>query len=306
MKKRINQVLAMGLSVTMLVALTACGNSNTAGGNNAANDGSDTTENKDTSTEDAVDDTSDDTADAADEETYDFGGVTIKCYGGPWGNLTSEDTYYQDAKTEVEEKYNIKLELAEMEGYDGTNDDDLLVSSVAAGDPCVDMITLNPESSVTCFTNGLLYDISDYLDELQVGSIYTDAGTWQGKCYGVSYDNIGDSWVLVYDRDYLEEIGMEKTPTEMFMEGKWDYASFEAYLTEMKSKLPEDVYPIGQYPYHWGVMASGANGVSFVDSTGKLNMLDDSFVEATEEYQKLVDSCLAYPATLGTDRKSVV
>ena len=25
------------------------------------------------------------------EETYDFGGVTIKCFGSAWGNLDTED-----------------------------------------------------------------------------------------------------------------------------------------------------------------------------------------------------------------------
>lgn len=236
------------------------------------------------------------------EESYDFGGVTVKAFGSEWNNLNSEDLVYQEAKAAVEEKYNIKLEVATMDGYDGYNDDDLLIASVAAGDPAADIITLNPESMVSCYMNDILYDITDYLDELQVGSIYTDAATWQGRCYGVSYDNLGDSWVLVYDRDYLEEIGMEKTPTEMFMEGNWDYDSFEAYLTEMKSKLPDGVYPIGNYPYHWAVMAAGADGTTIVDSDGTLHLTDDSFINALEFYQKLEEEGLAYPQSVTTDK----
>ncbi|MBR3642326.1 MAG: hypothetical protein IKN57_02345, partial [Parasporobacterium sp.] len=165
------------------------------------------------------------------EETYDFGGVTIKCFGSAWNNLETEDedSIWLEAKDYVEQKYNVVLEKAAMDGYDGYNDDDLLIASVAAGDPVADIICLNPESLVSCFMNGILFDETPYLDELEIGSIYSQAGTWQGKCYAISYDNLGDAWVLAYDRDYLEEIGMEKTPTEMFMEGKWDYDSFEAY-----------------------------------------------------------------------------
>ena len=239
----------------------------------------------------------------SEEQTYDFGGVTIKCYGSVWNNLDTEDedSIYLEAKQYVEEKYNVKLEKAAMEGYDGYNDDDLLIASVAAEDPVADIITLNPESLVACYMSGILFDETDYLDELQVGSIYSDAGTWQGRCYAVSYDNLGDAWVLAYDRDYLKTIGMEKTPTEMFMEGKWDYENFKEYLVEMKSKLPEGVYPIGQYPYHWMAMAAGANGKALVDSDGNLNMADDEVVEAMSFYQELENEGLAYPMSYITD-----
>lgn len=239
----------------------------------------------------------------AEEQTYDFGGVTVKAFGSVWNNLDSEDAdpIYEEAKEYIQEKYNIVLEKAAMDGYDGYNDDDLLIASVSAGDPVADIITLNPESLVACYMNEILYDLTDYLDELQVGSIYSTAGTWQGKCYGISYDNLGDSWVLAYDRGYLEDHGIEKTPTEMFMEGKWDYDSFKAYLVEMKSHLPDGVYPIGNYPYHWLTMAAGANGVALVDSDGNLNITDDAVIEALEFYQELENEGLAYPMSVNED-----
>ena len=238
-------------------------------------------------------------AHAEEEEKYDFGGVTIKCFGSVWDNLDKEDAdeKWAEAKAYVEEKYNVVLEHATMDGYDGYNDDDLLIASVSAGDPVADIITLNPESLVACYMNGILFDETPYLDDLQVGSIYSDAGTWQGKCYAISYDNLGDAWVLAYDRKYLEEIGMEKTPTDMFMEGKWDYESFKEYCVEMKSNLPDGVYPIGQYPYHWMTMAAGANGKALVDSDGRLNMASDEVIEAMSFYQELENEGLAYPMT---------
>ena len=237
------------------------------------------------------------------EETYDFGGVTIKCFGSAWGNLDTEeeDSIWLEAKAFVEEKYNVVLEKAAMDGYDGYNDDDLLIASVAAGDPVADIICLNPESMVACYMNGILFDETPYLDELEIGSIYSQAGTWQGKCYAISYDNLGDAWVLAYDRAYLKEIGMEKTPTEMFMEGKWDYESFKEYCVEMKSKLPEGVYPIGQYPYHWMAMAAGANGKALVDTDGNLNMASDEVIEAMTFYQELENEGLAFPMAYITD-----
>lgn len=288
MKKTWKQMMALGMVVTMTGSFSGCGK-----------DSSDSEVSTDTPTQSVTQNdskTEESTGDATEEETYDFGGVTVKAFGGQWNNLDSDELVYKEAKAYVEEKYNIKLEKAAMEGYDGTNDDDLLITSIAAGDPATDIISVNPESMITLFLNNVLFDISDYKEELQIGSIYTDVASWQGKCYGVSYDNIGDAWVLVYDRQLLKDIGMEKTPTEMFIEGKWDYESAKAYMTEMKSKLPADTYPIGQYPYHYAVMAASANGAPIIGSDGVLNFTNDAFIEAMNFYQELEEDGLAYPA----------
>lgn len=239
------------------------------------------------------------------EPTYDYKGQVVKVYGSAWGNVDSEDLVYQEAKKTVEDKYGIKLVKAEISGSE-SEWDDLIISSITAGDPIVDIITLNPENTLSCFMNGVLFDMTDYVDDMKIGKIYSDAGTWQGKCYGISYDNLGDAWCLVYDREYLKEIGMEKTPTEMFMEGKWSYADFEAYCAEMKAKLPEGVYPIGQYPYHWGVMAAGANGTAICDMDCNLGLLDDAYIEALEFYRGLEEKGLAFPMVQSTDAEGNV
>lgn len=303
MKKKTMKLLALCMTGTMALGIAGCGNE---AGTNAGN--SDTPTNSDSSAADSKETTgSEDTATPEPTpETYDFGGVTVKAFGSEWNNLDSDDPIYQEAKSFVEQKYNIKLEKAAMEGYDGYNDDDILISSIAAGDPAAHIICLNPESSVTCFTNDILFDLTDYLDTLQVGSAYTDVATWKGHVYGVAYENIGDTWVLVYDRDYLKEIGMEKTPTDMFMEGKWDYENCKTYLAELKSKLPDDVWPIGQYWSHWGGMASGANGQVLVDANGQIHMTDEAVIEAAEFYQDLIASGLAFPCFLTRDEEGNV
>ena len=230
----------------------------------------------------------------APEKEYDFGGKEIKVFGSAWGDVGSEDPVKQEAIKSVEDKYKIKFVKAELASPESSYDDQI-ITSVANGDPIVDIITLNPDCMLSCFMNGVMLDMTDYVDDLKIGSIYIEAGTWQGKTYGISFDNLGDSWCLVYDRDYLAQIGMEKTPTDMFMEGKWSYADFEAYCADMKAKLPEGVYPIGQYPFHWGVMAAGANGSVVCDMDCHLGLLDDGYIEALTFYADLEKKGLAFP-----------
>lgn len=299
MKKTTKKLLALCMAGVMSLGLVGCGN-----GGDANPTSTPTPTTKAENNNNGGDDNS--ATPTPTPVTYDFGGVTVKAFGSEWNNLDSEDARYQEAKAYVEEKYNIKLEKATMEGYDGYNDDDILISSIAAGDPAAHIICLNPESSVTCFTNDILFDLTDYLDDLQVGSTYTKAATWKDRVYGVAYENIGDTWVMVYDRDYLKEIGMEKTPTDMFMEGKWDYESCKAYLAELKSKLPDGVYPIGNYWSHWGAMASAANGQVIVESDGTLHLTDEAVIEATSFYRQLIDEGLAYPCFLTRDSDGTV
>ena len=308
MKRKMKQILAMVLALVLVLSLAGCGKD--AGKDNikytagqADPDPTPTT----VPEKDEEEDTAEEVTPEPEEVTYDFGGVTVKVFGSAWNNVDSTDDIVRvEAKTFVEEKYNIKLELAQMEGYDGYNDDDILIASIAAGDPAAHIINLNPESMVTSYLNDILFDLTDYLDLLQVGSIYTDVASWKGRVYGVAYENIGDAWTLVYDRNYLKELGMEKTPTDMFMEGKWDYENAKAYLAELQSKLPDGKYAIGQYPFHWGVMAAAANGSYIFNSDGKIGYMDEALIEAAEFYRELMDSGIAFPSYLIRDAEGKV
>ena len=297
MKKTTKKLLALCLTGVMAIgSLVGCGGGDTSADPTPTTKPADSSSNTgSTNTGNTGNTDNSGSADSSSDKKYDFGGVTVKCYADVFGNLDSEEPQYVEAKAYVEEKYNIKLEKATFEGADGGNEGDILVSSIAAGTPAAHIINLNPSTMITCYQNEILFDLTDYLDVLQVGSVYTDMGKWKGRVYGVSYENIGDTWVLAYDRDYFKQIGMEKTPTDMFMEGKWDYESCRAYLAELKTKLPDGQYPIGSYPMHWGLMASNANGVSLLTADAKLNYTDEAVIEAVTFYNDLIAEGLAYP-----------
>lgn len=300
MKKSTKKLWALGLSAAMAFSATGCGNGGgTTPTTTASNtDATTTTSGTDTTTAENTDATTTEPQEE-EEEKYDFNGQTVRVWGGDFDSLTKPDVdlKFTDAKELVEEKYNIKLEAITLDGYDGTNETQLLLSSVASGEPAADIVVLNASSFIGCVMNNLLFDMTQYKDEFRVGSAYLDAMSWDGKCYGVSYDDVGSCWVMVYDRDLIKQIGMEKTPTEMFMEGKWDYENFKSYLADMKSKLPEGVYPIGSYPFHWATMAGAANGYPVLDSNGHLAYKDEPFIEAVQLYRDLQVQGLAAPVT---------
>ncbi len=316
-KKSIMKFCAIALTVAMMGTLVACGggdtpaddsSSSTGTGTEAPADstGTETPADETTPADDAApaDDATDDQA-AAPEETYDFGGQVVKVYGGDWNKLnpdsTDDNTLALDAAAAVEAKYNIDL-VYNNPGDDGYNLADLLISSYNAGESAVDICAGTPDGLISLIGSKVIADITDSYQELEVGSVYTDAVSWKGHVYGLTFDNIGDVYVLAYSRDYLDQIGMEVTPTEKFMNGEWSYDDVIEYFTEMKSKLPEGVYPIGTHYFHWACMAGAANGgVPAVSSDGVIGITDEHYIEAMEFYKELMDLGLAAPITFEHD-----
>lgn len=230
---------------------------------------------------------------------YDLGGVTLKCYGGEWDNLDSQEELYKNAKAEIEKKYNVVLEKAELltdDEFAFKSAADVLRESVEKGEPAADIVNLSSSLLYTAFYSELFPDVTDSVGFIEVGSPYLEAGTWKGKVYGVSYDKIRDMRFIVYKRDYIEALEME-LPSMLFVEGKWDYDRFEIYLRKLKEKLPKGVYPIGMDPYEWLSMAAGANGSVLLDNNMDINLADEGVMEAVRFYQKLEADELAYPMT---------
>lgn len=242
---------------------------------------------------------------AEEEETYDFNGAEVRVFGNKWNELDpdaeGDKTQYLDAAAQIEEKYNIKFVYSRPDGYDGYNLGELIQAGITAGDAGVDILDSEPDALISLISSGALTDLTDDMDQIHVGSLYKQAVTWQDHCYGMTFDNVGDTYFMVYSRDYLEDIGMDVTPTEKFMAGEWSYDDMKEYLTEMKAKLPEGVYPIGIHYYHWASMAAAANGIMQIDSDGNINFNEEGFIEAMSFYRELIDEGLACPMEVEKD-----
>ena len=239
---------------------------------------------------------------AEEAETYDFGGATVRVYGNQWGNINpdaenaADKAVYFDYAAQVEAKYNIKLEYVDANayGHDGYNMAEVIQTTASAGETFADIIDVGPEGIMKLIAGGYVCDITDHVDELEVGSLYTEAVTWAGKCYGLTFDNIGDTYVLAYSRDFFEECGIEETPTDKFMAGEWSYDDVREYFTEIKANLG-DVYPIGVHYYHWQSMSGAANGAPAITSDGTINITNENYIESLEFYADLIADGLAAP-----------
>ena len=307
MRKSMKKLCAVALTAAMAGSLVACGGGGSTTSTTAAPAATQAAETTAAAAETTAAAAGEETMaaaaeeTAAPEETYDFGGATVRVSGGIFGDLNEENSANAsyvtkwDMAHQVEEKYNIKFEYTKLEGDDGYTTMDAILAGITNGEAYADIFCQGDD--IVVGLRDYLADITDTIDELQIGSIYSEAGTWAGHTYGWTYDNMGSVYVMAYSRDYLDSIGMDTTPTDMFEQGKWSYDDCIEYLTELKSKLPDGTYPISVHPNHWVAMAPAANGVVSVDSDGNIHLADEPYASSLEFYKQLLQLGLAAPFT---------
>ncbi len=134
----------------------------------------------------------DETTAAGGDETevkLDFGGAVIRVGGansnGIWGDLNPgadnqnvENQNYKEAwelAQQLEAEYNCKIEFVELEGRDGYNGAELVLSKFNAGgdDIFVDILSVGEDEMLTL--RNYLADVTADVDKLQMGSTIVPA-----------------------------------------------------------------------------------------------------------------------------------
>lgn len=314
-KKLLTKFCAVAMAVAMVGTMVGCGDDdNTPAGNDNTTPG---TEQQGGNDQQGGDQQGDDQQGGDEQggeeananqplptwEAYDCGGATIRIAAEQIFDATREEDKDGDRANDytkkweylhaLEEKYNCKFEIVTLDstGYDEA---EAILNNFANGLGYADIFTKGPD--VMLKVRNYLATVEDR-DQLKMGSAFIDAASWNGVDYGFTYDNIGECFVLCYSRDYLKSVGMEKTPGDMFQEGKWSYEDALEYFTELQSKLPAGSYAIGVASYHYAWMAGGTNGVLGCSLDGDINIDDPRYIEALTYYRRLLDAGVAAPIT---------
>lgn len=305
MRKNLKKGLAILLAGAMMFSLIGCSSGKDKDKGSATE--------QPTATEEAKNDATEEPSDATEEPEGEFdyhtlfpggdlGGKTIRLLAT--SNLAAlnpdevteeplEDYKIEERRANVkyiEEKYNCKLEFVSLEGaWDDQSKE--LSMAYAAGKPLVDVMDLYLQHLGAFTTNDILYDATELVKTLPILPEYY--GAWNGRVYGPSLGMGGEG--IFYNYDLINKAGMEKTPAQMFDEGRWSYDDFYEYCKELKSKLGEDEYPLLVSPGYWLLFAPAANGETIMADDG-LHLTSAAMLETMEFYQKLVkDGLISIP-----------
>jgi hypothetical protein len=226
------------------------------------------------------------------ELKYDLKGMTVKIRLWDFPNPYSEDTdqvnidKYLPIFDAAKAAYNCEFEFytPTVEYDDFTTE---WLQSIASGSPCWH-ITNNFSAMwlIAMSANNGLEDISKALETIEMPEVFKTTVSVGDGVYGFVTSYQGTEG-LVYNRAMIEEAGMEYTPTEMFMQGKWSYNDFYDYMVELQSKLPEGTWAFFIDPNYWNIFASAANGTAAVSNDLELTMTSEPYIETMEFLQKL-------------------
>lgn len=299
MKIRQTKVWATILAASMLVAsLAGCApkdNTGTASGGTSSADPSSEASTSSQMTEQE--------ADSALFPKGDLKGATIKMLnvagGGDPNTEGMEELEKSDLEAKLkrmEEKYNCKYEWAHL-AVEWAEIPNEVIKSVAAGQPLADFFEGSRMWLPQLAANDVVVDLTEVLKAKPYAETkYVENVSWLGKKYGIGTGVGGEG--LIYNRKMIMDAGMEKTPSELFRDGKWGYDDFYNYCVELKSKLKKDEYPFYVAPYYWALFATAANGAELVKTDGTVNIASQPVIEVMEFLQKMVDANLVRPANV--------
>lgn len=128
-------------------------------------------------------------------------------------------------------------------------------------------------------------DYIDYNSELWADVKDTnDKLMWNGKHYIICQQVTGDSCVIIYNKDTIEENNLED-PYELYVNGQWDWNKFEEMLLSYVDE-DEDMYGLDGWYFESAI--SKTTGVAYVGlQDGKLvNNLKDTNLERVQNYMQ--------------------
>jgi len=203
---------------------------------------------------------------------YDFGGRTIKFqlpdhYCPERADEANRD-FYIARHAEVQEKFNVVLETNLLEGVGWNDIPIVIVESIAAGDPLVDVyVSLSAYYNSPIMGAGHAYDMTDVFVEWGMPKAYYDRGQgmWQGRAYSFTNGLMGNMHALIYNRELIQQAGMDKDIGEMILAGTWSWDEAFDYMVELNDRLPDDVHVISTHINHLVRGFVFSNGMRILD-----------------------------------------
>ena len=288
------KLLAIALCATIIGTMAGCGNSA-----EEAPKEQDTVQTPETPaaqpSEEAEENSSEEAASTEPEETYDFGGRTFRI--GAYYDLTPNpdagalEAALAERVKYVEDNYNCKIEFVDL-GGDYVAD---YVTSVLAGDPCVDIgYVVTTKLLPSLIEGGIAYPVSQLdtidLSEYKWKSAVTEAGEYKGGQYAFLVKDPDIRYGIFWNKTLFEKNGLPDL-YELAENGEWTWEKFQEIASQGNQDTDNDG-TIDIYGFNarenlaWCYLYSnGAYVGEKTDSGIKINLNDPKVEEALTALQ---------------------
>lgn len=175
----------------------------------------------------------------------------------------------------VEQKYNVKVvyKTYPSQASWGGARERYIINNAISGEAPAHVYEIPSYSVATLALAGAISPLTKYIEEFGDPLAWPEKaqfGTVMGEMY--SYDDqypVADEGIY-YNQDLLARLlgdSRKDEPSKLWLEGKWNWETFEALADELNGLLTgEDQYVMGGRTYNWAYQFLGANGVHIVNN----------------------------------------
>ena len=224
-------------------------------------------------------------------------------------NQREEDT--QSYREEIMAKYNFTIKEVNLGSW--TEYQEIVVSSIMAGDPAADLFVMDQRFMAAPLQQGLLYPLNtlenlDFEDE-KWNQVVKDLVTVDGNVYGMATGRMEPRLGIFFNKRLFEEANLDpELPYDLQASGEWTWEKFEelcAKLTrDTNNDGTADVYGLASFSKNFFRGTVYSNNAKYIgrDENGFYNATGDAnFLEALEWGISLYDKGYHMPQPEGSN-----
>ena len=203
----------------------------------------------------------------------DLGGITIRVglgFGNPYHENEVEAARDQAARERIESRFNVVLDYSNRDvgahagGWGEVPE--WISAGVAAGDPPIHIMHDNAGYWLQQLAqSGDVVNMDSFVRANFPLAWFNYVTTFNGQSFGFMRGAPYQWRTMVYNRPMIRASGIQYTPQEMFIQGRWSLDDAYDYLVELQSLLGPDIVPIAMHQNWWLRYGSYANGSWIVD-----------------------------------------
>ena len=204
----------------------------------------------------------------------------------------------QDLIEAAEKKYNIKIvykTYPSSASWGGARERYITENNIA-GTPTAHIYQMPSMSVGTLATQNAICELSSYIEKYG-NKLAWDKALEFGRVMGGQY-SYSDGYPMstegiFYNTGLLAKyLGEERAtePTDLWLEGKWDWNAFEKICKELDQLLAADEFVLGGMGYNWAYQMLGANGVHIVDNELQVGVASQESIDTLVYMNELFNS----------------
>lgn len=184
----------------------------------------------------------------------------------------------QELQTQVEAEYNVEIIYKNYPASAAWGPDRVtsIVQASVVGEPLSDIYWITSDWIQELVKGNALADVSPYMNSIgsNIDDAYLDIGDYQNGVYGFESYKPTINGGLYYNADLIESLGVDN-PTDLYLDGEWNWSKFEEWATEVQTILDgqaEEMYALGGVLSYYAEYMLSLNGGSLINKqTGRVS-----------------------------------